>query len=236
MVDESPDSRGKRSWHDPSRRARLYRPLNPASDHWACTHTVATTATTSLNAHAAVLIRPAVALRCGDSHGALDRLSADLGTIAPEHQGKRGSRADQKAVRINKIDVPALSAKPRSPVQIRAPPPMLFAVVSSCAAASPSRLPRTSSRNEPGSDCSFIATENCVASKNQASRPHDCADSLESYRRAADRSRSTRWSDDDINPIEVGHDRATVKPGHRWRPSLARALTLCTLCTRMSPR
>ena len=47
----------------------------------------------------------------------------NLGTIAPEYQGKRGSRADQKAGRINKIDVPALSAKPPSPVQIRAAPP-----------------------------------------------------------------------------------------------------------------
>ena len=41
----------------------------------------------------------------------------------PEHRGKRGSRADQKAGRINKIDVQALSAKPPSPVQIRAAPP-----------------------------------------------------------------------------------------------------------------
>jgi hypothetical protein len=47
----------------------------------------------------------------------------NLGTLAPKHHGKRGSRADQKAGRINKIDVPALSAKPPSPVQIRAAPP-----------------------------------------------------------------------------------------------------------------
>jgi hypothetical protein len=46
-----------------------------------------------------------------------------LGTITPKHQGKRGSRADQKGGRINKIDVPDLSAKPPSPVQIRAAPP-----------------------------------------------------------------------------------------------------------------
>ncbi len=46
--------------------------------------------------------------------------SEKLGNKAPKHQGKRGSRADQKAGRINKIDVPALSAKPPSPVQIRA--------------------------------------------------------------------------------------------------------------------
>src|SRR5207247_11263028 len=44
----------------------------------------------------------------------------NLGTITPKHRGKRGSRADQKAGRINKIDVPALSAKPPFPVQIRA--------------------------------------------------------------------------------------------------------------------
>src|SRR5215203_1958790 len=37
----------------------------------------------------------------------------NLGTLAPKHQGKRGSRADEKAGRINNIDVPALSAKPR---------------------------------------------------------------------------------------------------------------------------
>jgi hypothetical protein len=47
----------------------------------------------------------------------------NLGTIAPKHQRRRGSRADQKAGRINTIDVPALSAKPPSPVQIRAAPP-----------------------------------------------------------------------------------------------------------------
>ncbi len=57
------------------------------------------------------------------------QLGNNLGTIAPKHRGKRGSRADQKAGRINKIDVPALSAKPPSPVQIRAAPPILFAVV-----------------------------------------------------------------------------------------------------------
>jgi hypothetical protein len=50
-----------------------------------------------------------------------------LGTIweqqRPNTREKRGSGADQKAGRINKIDVPALSAKPPSPVQIRAAPP-----------------------------------------------------------------------------------------------------------------
>jgi hypothetical protein len=54
----------------------------------------------------------------------VDTLGNKLGTIAPEHQGKRGDRADQEARRVNKIDVPALSAKPRSPVQIRAAPPI----------------------------------------------------------------------------------------------------------------
>jgi hypothetical protein len=48
------------------------------------------------------------------------RVGNNLGTIAPKHQGKTGSRANQKAGRINKIDVSALSAKPPSPVQIRA--------------------------------------------------------------------------------------------------------------------
>ena len=41
----------------------------------------------------------------------------NLGTITPEHRGKRRSRADQKARRVNKIANPALSAKPPSPVQ-----------------------------------------------------------------------------------------------------------------------
>ena len=54
---------------------------------------------------------------------ALSGLGNNLGTLTPKHQVKRGSRADQKAERINKIDVPALSAKPPSPVQIRAAPP-----------------------------------------------------------------------------------------------------------------
>ena len=50
------------------------------------------------------------------------KLGNNLGTLAPKYREKRGSRADQKAGRINKIDVPALSAKPPSPVQIRAAP------------------------------------------------------------------------------------------------------------------
>jgi hypothetical protein len=52
----------------------------------------------------------------------LTEVGNSLGTVAPEHRGKRGSRADQKAGRINTIDVP-LSEKPPSPVQIRAAPP-----------------------------------------------------------------------------------------------------------------
>src|SRR5687768_13660032 len=50
-------------------------------------------------------------------------LGNNVGTMTPKHREKRGSRADQKAGRINKIAVPALSAKPPSPVQIRAAPP-----------------------------------------------------------------------------------------------------------------
>jgi len=57
---------------------------------------------------------------------AIKKLGNNLGTITPKHREKRGSRADQKAGRINKIDVPALSAKPPSPVQIRAAPPNLL--------------------------------------------------------------------------------------------------------------
>jgi hypothetical protein len=40
-----------------------------------------------------------------------------LGNNCAQTREKRGSRADQKAGRINKMDVPALSAKPPSPVQ-----------------------------------------------------------------------------------------------------------------------
>jgi hypothetical protein len=54
----------------------------------------------------------------------------NLGTIAPKHQGKRGSRADQKTRRVNKIDNPAVSAKPPSPVQIRAAPPKFLSLSS----------------------------------------------------------------------------------------------------------
>lgn len=36
----------------------------------------------------------------------------NLGTIAPEHRGRAGNRADQEARRVNKLDNPALSAKP----------------------------------------------------------------------------------------------------------------------------
>ena len=46
-----------------------------------------------------------------------------MGTIAPEQRRKRGIRAEQQARRVNKLDNPALSAKPPPPVQIRAAPP-----------------------------------------------------------------------------------------------------------------
>jgi hypothetical protein len=50
-------------------------------------------------------------------------LGNNLGTIAPEHQGRTGAGPDQQARRDNKLANPALSAKPPSPVQIRAAPP-----------------------------------------------------------------------------------------------------------------
>ena len=50
-------------------------------------------------------------------------LGNNLGTIPPEHRVKESSRADQGARRVNNLDIPALSAKPPSPVQIRAAPP-----------------------------------------------------------------------------------------------------------------
>ena len=47
-----------------------------------------------------------------------------LGNNSAQTPRKTRGRADQKAGRINKIDVPALSAKPPSPVQLRAAPPI----------------------------------------------------------------------------------------------------------------
>jgi hypothetical protein len=44
----------------------------------------------------------------------------NVGPKPPKHRVKRGSRADQRAKRVNKLANPALSAKPPSPVQIRA--------------------------------------------------------------------------------------------------------------------
>jgi hypothetical protein len=44
----------------------------------------------------------------------------------PKHQGKPRSTRDQRARRINKIENPAQSAKPPSPVQIRAAPPKII--------------------------------------------------------------------------------------------------------------
>ena len=55
----------------------------------------------------------------------------NLGTIAPEHRGKPGIRADQQPRRVNKLAISALSAKPRPPVQIRAAPPILTSTFSS---------------------------------------------------------------------------------------------------------
>ena len=45
--------------------------------------------------------------------------------LTPKHHRKPGNTRDQRARRINNLANPAKSAKPRSPVQIRAPPPIL---------------------------------------------------------------------------------------------------------------
>jgi hypothetical protein len=50
-------------------------------------------------------------------------LGPNLGPITPEHQGKPASTTYQKTRPANKIDNRAESAKPPSPVQIRAAPP-----------------------------------------------------------------------------------------------------------------
>ena len=53
-------------------------------------------------------------------------LGNNLGTIAPEHRVRGKGRANQNAKRVNTIDHLALPAKPPSPVQIRAAPPILI--------------------------------------------------------------------------------------------------------------
>ena len=53
-----------------------------------------------------------------------DRLQSNFSPRTPKHQGKPGSTRDQRARRINKIENLAKSAKPPSPVQIRAAPPI----------------------------------------------------------------------------------------------------------------
>ena len=51
------------------------------------------------------------------------KLRTNLGPQPPKHGVKRGFGRHQKAGRVNNIDNPAESAKPPSPVQIRAAPP-----------------------------------------------------------------------------------------------------------------
>ena len=57
-------------------------------------------------------------------HAARRKVQSNFSPRTPKHQGKRRSTRDQRARRINKIEVPAMSAKPPSPVQIRAAPPV----------------------------------------------------------------------------------------------------------------
>src|SRR5882762_2283054 len=47
----------------------------------------------------------------------------NFGPVMPKHQRRPRNTRDQRARRINKIENLAKSAKPRSPVQIRAAPP-----------------------------------------------------------------------------------------------------------------
>ena len=54
----------------------------------------------------------------------LQELRNNLGTIAPEHRVRGEGSANQNARRVNTIDNLALPAKPPSPVQIRAAPPI----------------------------------------------------------------------------------------------------------------
>jgi hypothetical protein len=54
-----------------------------------------------------------------------EKLGPDLGPIRPKHQGKSASIGNQKTRPAKKIENRAESAKPPSPVQIRAAPPNL---------------------------------------------------------------------------------------------------------------
>ena len=53
----------------------------------------------------------------------LENFGPNVGPRTPKHHRKPRSTRDQRARRINKIGNPTKSAKPRSPVQIRAAPP-----------------------------------------------------------------------------------------------------------------
>jgi hypothetical protein len=59
-----------------------------------------------------------------DEHEALLGLGPNLGPIRPKHQGEPASTEYQKTRPANKIQSRAESAKPPSPVQIRAAPPI----------------------------------------------------------------------------------------------------------------
>jgi hypothetical protein len=117
------DSTGHCQWRETSRRPPTCysnsRALRPSS-------------MVSLGSRPKTLGRLYVALRCRRAVMAARTWAKEsepgnnLGTIAPEHRGKWSNRADQEARRVNKIDNPALSAKPPSPVQIRTAPPNSF--------------------------------------------------------------------------------------------------------------
>src|SRR5918992_3475785 len=53
------------------------------------------------------------------------KFGPNFGPLTPKHHRKSRSTRDQRARRINKIENPTKSAKPPSPVQIRAAPPIL---------------------------------------------------------------------------------------------------------------
>ena len=55
----------------------------------------------------------------------IENFGPNFGPLRPKHHRKPGNIRDQRARRINKIENFAKSAKPPSPVQIRAAPPTL---------------------------------------------------------------------------------------------------------------
>ena len=82
--------------------------------------------------------------RCSPCSGSarMKNFGPNLGPLAPQHDRKSRNTRDQRARRINKIDNPAKSAKPPSPVQIRAAPPKSLENRTACSRPAQAGHPR----------------------------------------------------------------------------------------------